>query len=193
MTTLQKIRLLEGALSAFVISMIMESMVTLESKYVTIPHPGLMSIIFGIGSIMQAQQVLCNKFPIKLSLWMPISIDLCITAISLVLYHKGMYQQLIIMECIATSMTSILFMNRKNILIQYISSDRTYLNMMGSAFGIGGILGMILSAILLQFMDPLEVWFTHICLLFCLIPIHVKVNIEVFKLVKSKSFNDKSA
>lgn len=184
MTSLQKLRIAETVMVSIIAGMGAEPIISLQAKYITEPHPGLMSVLMVIGSMLATQQVLCNKIPKGMSLYVPFAADITLQVVALVMYIIGRYDYLVLLECGIGAVISILFMNRRNILVENVSSDRTYLNLIGSTFGVGNLVGSGVAAILLQFIRPIDMWAVCFSLQLAILPIHFMVNKGVLETIK---------
>lgn len=185
MTKLQKLRLAEAFIVSLVVGMSMEPIVSLQAQYITKPHPGLMSILLVIGGVLATQQALCNKIPKNASLYVPFIAEVAMQVVALTMYVTGRYDYLVLLECGMGAAISILFMNRRNILVENVSSDRSYLNLVGSAFGAGNLIGSGVTAMLLQFIQPIDVWVVCFVAQMITLPIHFMVNNGVLKTMKT--------
>lgn len=140
-----------------------EAVTALETKYIIAKMPGILSTILFGSAILRSFQFLTTKMTLKQSIWVPAIFDACLLPVIMTLFLTGYYFEAIVLQIMSESISSCLFLNRKNRIVETIKHHYKmdkFFNLMASLFSIGNIVGYLSSYICLKIGMSFEtLWF----------------------------------
>jgi MFS family permease len=155
-----------------------ESFMKLQNDYIIDEFKGALSLLFMVTTILSVFQFLLNKIKDKHSLWIPVILDLFMLPIIFILFFNEEFFLMICVILLTEGFISVLFLNRKNLIIHKISkitNIKKFMNSSASFFAIGQILGYIVSMLMLKYFEfsykivyfvSMIVWLPCVCILF---------------------------
>ena len=147
------LRYITAIIIGLTVGMGAEATTAMETKYIISVVPGILSMIFLVTSLISVFQFVMTKLSFKWSLWAPVIYDLITIPIVFILFLYQQYLYMLIFQIGSEAISSTLFLNRKNKIVEYIKEHYKmdkFFNMITSLFALGNILGYILSYSLIK-------------------------------------------
>ena len=163
MKKLQRLRLLTRVCIGLTAGMMAEPFTSMKTIYVINNWPGLLSIMFFVSSVIGCLQFTLSRLNLRKSIWFPIWFDAVIISLVSYLFFNQQYLYCIGTIILVESITSVLFVNRANRILEIIKHGNDlgkFYNMQASLFSGGMLVGYLISFLLVKLGISYEnIWF----------------------------------